>query len=130
MAIRILEIDRPTNKGTIYPRAVVEKAIALYMDKAGQLGSAKMGIFKGIDIVKEDMIGYADNIRIEDGWLVADVSLVDKWVNEMASLNRRNFGIRPIGKGIINPETGIVEEGYVFYALTIRFPPAVQYEKN
>jgi hypothetical protein len=126
MAIRILEIDRPTNRGNIYPRAVVEVALAKHIAK---LGANQMGIFRGINISQEDMVGVAENLRIEDGYLVADVKLVDTWVNEMVAKGSRNFCLRPIGHGIADPNTGILLEGYEFHALTVRMPPET-YEKN
>lgn len=126
MAIRILEIDRPTNKGTIYPRVLIEAAIERNIAK---IKVNQVGIFRGVNIVKEDMIGVAKNLRIEEGYMVADIKLVDTWVKEMVENGNTNFCLRPIGHGTINPETGEIEEGYAFYGLTVRMSPA-SYEKN
>lgn len=125
MAIRILEIDRPTNKGTVYPREVIEKAIANHI---ARLGRNQMGIYTSVD--GKTIIGMADDLRIEDGYLVADVKLVDTWVNEMAEKNLREFCIRPIGHGLVNPMSGIIEEGYAFHGLVIRMNPLKEYEKT
>lgn len=120
--IRLLEIDKPTSRGVIYPRVVVEEAIKAHV---ARLGKNQMGIFRGLNIVKEDMVGVAENLRIEDDYLVADVGITQEFVNEMGAAGHDHLTLRPIGHGVVNPISMEIGEGYEFHALTVRTKPLV-----
>jgi hypothetical protein len=129
MSIRLLEIDRPTINGRIYSRKVIEAAIAAWIEKAGK---NQMFIFSKptTDPQFEDVIGLAENLRIEDGYLIADIKLVKEKMDEVFEGQSGEFCIRPNGIGGTDPETGMVLEGYKIHGLVIRHKPKPTNEKE
>ena len=135
---KLLHIDTPTINGRIYPRRVIEEALAHW---EAHFKMKTMPIFKGpTDLPKmEDIVGYAENFRFEDGLLVADIGFIrgrEKDIGEEGE----TINIRPNGSGTHDPETGIVRDGYRMVGLCIRHKPkptdpplvagAVIYEKK
>lgn len=122
MAIRLLEIDRPTVNGRIYPRKIVEDAVAAWTEKNGK---NQMLIFsKPTSSPKmEDVIGIADNLRIEEDYLVADIRLIQEKMEEVFGGKSGRFCIRPNGIGGADAETGTILEGYKIIGLVVRHAP-------
>jgi hypothetical protein len=117
MTAKLLEIDRPTSRGVIYPRAVVESALKRYFEK---VKAEQMLIFKdpAVSHTKDDIVGVAENFRFEGDYLVADVGFLQE---KMADVGQEGevITIRPNGLGNINQETHIVEN-YNVTGLVIR----------
>lgn len=127
MTTKFLEIDRPTGKGTIYPRAVVEEAIALFIEKFRERSPElppKFPLYKRATLQPDlkDMVGLIDDVRIEDGYLVGDVAFLQSYLDEEIGKGSKTFCIRPIGLGAINPETNVIEPGYKIIGMAVVTP--------
>jgi len=129
MAIKLLEIDRPTNTGHIYPRKIVEDAISTWAEKYGK---NEMLIFSKVSHVPtmDDVIGVANNLRIEEDYLVADITLIQEKMKEAFPNESGHFCIRPRGDGSVDPETKVIQEGYKIVGLVVRHMPKSTDEKE
>jgi len=121
---KLLEIDRPTSRGTIYPRAIVEKALADYFKN---IGPGKMAIYEKATTEPKmgDIVGIAENFRFEDGYLVADVGFFEQDLHRVARKGEI-INIRPNGIGSIDPETNVINEGYRITGLAVVHKPGLQ----
>ena len=130
---KLLEVDRPTNSGRIYPKAVIESALA---DWEKQFNTKTMPIFKRpTDTPKmEDIVGYAENFRFEEGYLVADIGFLKDSLPTIFPDKTNEFAVRPNGSGVVDKDTNIIQEGYRMVGLALRLKPvvaaAVTYEKK
>lgn len=114
---KLIDVDRPTINGRVYPKAALEAALAHWEQ---HFKTKTMPIFKApSDMPKmEDIVGYAENFRFEDGYLVADVGFIkgrEKDVGEDGEV----INIRPNGSGTFD-ENGVVQEGYRMVGLCVR----------
>jgi hypothetical protein len=123
---KLVEIDRPTINGRIYSQTVLESALKHWQE---HFQTKTMPIFKAPSAHPkvEDIVGYAENFRFEEGYLVADVGFLQEKINEVAN-NGEVINIRPNGIGSVDAETGKVHEGYRMVGLTIRRNPVVGLE--
>lgn len=115
---KLIEVDRPTINGRIYPKEVVEKALKHWED---HFKTKTMPIFKAPTATPkmEDIVGYAENLRFEDGYLVADIGFLKERIKDVAE-DGEVINVRPNGIGGVDTETGMVHEGYRMFGLTIR----------
>lgn len=114
---KLIDVDRPTINGRVYPKAVLEAALAHW---EARFQTKTMPIFKApTEISKvEDIVGYAENFRFEDGYLVADIGFIkgrEKDVGEEGEI----INIRPYGSGTCD-ENGVIREGYRMEGLCVR----------
>ncbi len=114
---KLLEVDRLTSSGRIYPKAVVEAAL---VDWEQHFKTKTMPIFKGPTATPrvDDIVGYAENFRIEEGYLVADVGFI-KGREKDVGAQGEIINIRPNGSGTTD-ENGVIEEGYRMVGLCIQ----------
>jgi len=129
---KLITVDEPTVNGRIYPKSVLEAALAHW---EAHFKTKTMPIFKEPTAMPkvEDIVGYAENFRFEDKYLVADVGFIEgreKDVGEQGEV----INIRPNGSGTAD-EKGVIQEGYRMVGLCIRRQPkpvvgAVIYEKK
>lgn len=124
---KLLEIDRPTRSGHIYPKAVVEAAL---VDWERHFKTKTMPIFKGPTETPQitDILGYAENFRIEEGFLVADIGFLEERITEVGYQGER-INIRPNGSGTTD-ENGVIKEGYRMVGLCIKHATTSSYEKK
>jgi hypothetical protein len=118
---KLLEIDRPTSTGRIYPQKLVESALA---DWQKHFNMKTMPIFKEAAATPQvtDILGYAENFRFEDGFLVADIGFLEGRMDEVGK-DGETITVRPNGSGTADPETGVIREGYKIVGLCIRRKP-------
>ena len=129
---KLIEVDSPTINGRIYTQKVLETALAHW---EAHFKTKTMPIFKDATArpLVTDIVGYGENFRFEDGFLVADIGFLKERMGDVAE-EGEIINVRPNGSGKINPETGVVEEGYRMAGLCIRRNPVVgatiKYEKE
>jgi len=118
---KLLEIDKPTSRGIIYPRATVEKALKECFER---LKLPRMAIFDHptMNPIDENIVGEAENFRIEDGILVADVGFYKDKMDKVAD-DKEIITIRPNGVGSVDPETMMIDSNYSITGLCIRHSP-------
>jgi hypothetical protein len=119
---RFLEIDKATSRGNIYPKAVVEKALQIFIEAAQE---NRFPIFRKptSNPTPEDVVGVAENLRIEDGYLCGEVGFHEDYLKEIVSpTGEVKITIRPNGFGAAD-ENGVIREGYLINGLTVRFKP-------
>lgn len=124
---KLIQVDSPTVNGRIYPRAVLEEAISHWQQ---HFQTKTMPVFKAASAHPkvEDIVGFAENFRIEDGFLVADVGFIPGRESDVGK-EGETINIRPNGIGVTDSETGIVQEGYRMVGLCIRHQnPVVEVE--
>jgi len=129
---KLIDVGRPTVNGRIYSQKVLEDALAHW---EAHFKTKTMPIFKDATATPQitDIVGYAENFRFEDGYLVADIGFLKERMGDVGE-EGETINVRPNGSGKINPETGVVEEGYRMVGLCIRRNPVVgatiKYEKE
>jgi hypothetical protein len=119
MITKFLEIDAPNKNGRIYPREVIERAVKTFLDMTKQ---ELMPIFKQADVhhTTEDIVGFATNVHIEDGYLTGEVGFIEGKVEHIP--NGEIICIRPNGVGTI--KDGIVQDDYRINGFAIVRKPA------
>jgi hypothetical protein len=96
---RLLEVNKKNSSGRIYTKECIENALK-------ELNNKPLLIVPDIEDVKANgitfshAIGGADNLRIEDNFLVADVGIIDEKLK--AIMIEENVNIRPIGMGSVS----------------------------
>jgi hypothetical protein len=112
MRVKILEIGKPTISGNIYSEEVVVRALAnwsTHMETRGKRTDI-MPIFKETTTkpLVEDIVGFATDIKIEDGYLTADVGLykhlIDPIIPEGEHINIRPNSIGTIKDGVVQDD--------------------------
>ena len=82
----------------------------------------------------EDIVGYAENFRFEEGYLVADIGFLKDSLPTIFPDKTNEFAVRPNGSGVVDKDTNIIQEGYRMVGLALRLKPvvaaAVTYEKK
>lgn len=131
VTVKLTQVDSPTINGRIYRKEVLEAALAHWEQ---HFNTKTMPIFKDATATPkvEDIVGYAENFRFEDGYLVADVGFLEERIKEVAE-DGEIINVRPNGIGGVDTETGIVHEGYRMCGLCVRRRPVVGaeiYEKR
>ena len=120
---KLIDFDSPTINGRIYTKKLLEDALEHW---ELHFKTKTMPIFKCPTATPkvEDIVGYAENFRFEDGYLMADVGFLEERIKDVAEQGEI-INIRPNGSGKINPETGVVEDGYRMCGLCIQRKPVV-----
>ena len=111
----LLQLNSPTiNSGRIYPTSVISKSIAEFKD-------TDIPIFDGPNLSPEEknIVGLANNIRIEGEYLVADVEFYKERM-DLVCKPKEIITIRPNAIGSMDPETKIVHDNYKILGLCIR----------
>lgn len=123
MTVKLVEFDRPTINGRVYPKAVLEAALKHWED---HFKTKTMPIFKSPTATPQmqDIVGYAENFRFEDGYLQADIGFLEERIKEVAN-DGETINVRPNGIGGVDTETGVVHEGYRICGLAVRRKPVV-----
>lgn len=119
---KFLEIDKATSKGNIYPKAVIETAILAFVELAKE---NRFPIFRNptANPTQEDVVGVAENLRIEDGYLCGEIGFHEDYLKEIVDpTGSVKITVRPNGFGEVD-ENGVIREGYVINGLTVRFNP-------
>src|SRR5271167_2916897 len=74
-AVKIQELDRPNRNNRIYPRAVMEEAIAEFNKRPNpMLGTVGMPSDPAVDLTAVSHV--VKNLRIMDDYLVADIKVL------------------------------------------------------
>ena len=124
---KLLEIDRLSVSRRIYPRKVIEDAL---VDWERHFHTKTMPIFKGPTATPnvDDIVGYAENFRFEEGYLVADVGFIEGREKDVGAQGEI-INIRPNGSGTTD-ENGVIEEGYRIVGLCVKHATIGSYEKK
>lgn len=103
MKVQVLELDKPNKNGRVYPKSVVERSLVEFNieHKVNYLP-----LYKNYSTTPtvQDVVGYVDNFGIEEGFLVANVNVME---TQFGMLEGKKFCFRPIGSAVIT-EDGVV----------------------
>jgi len=118
MKQKLLLLDEPNHNYRVYPKEVVQKALDTNVVKA-VLGCAitlKTDFTADVDLQK--ISHYTQNLRIEDNYLVGDVTVMKtpEGITLQTLLDRGcNIKFSPSGTGIVklrDDEIYVVQDGY------------------
>jgi hypothetical protein len=100
---------------------VVENALKQHFDITK---NPKMLIFNApaMTHVETDIVGVAENFRIEDGYLMAEIGFFEEKMSEVGE-EGEIITIRPEGHGSVNQDTHMVDDTYTISGLVIRHRP-------
>lgn len=101
MKVQLLKLDEKNLNGRIYSTVEIEKAISQIKD-GGVFGVNGAQETPFIDVSKISM--SAKNLRVEDGYLVADVKVLDTPAGKELQLMLDDVEFRPSGYGRVNED--------------------------
>ncbi len=115
MKIRMLELDVPNKNNRMYPTSVIQKALAEFIEKNPTGDTMPLFREPSINLTIKESVGVVENVKIEDGFLVGDLTMMTE---QMAKeIGESRICIRPIGVGSVS--NGIVQDDYKILATTI-----------
>jgi len=106
---KVLLIDVPTASGRVYPRAVVEKALAMAQSRI-KGGGMDVGLYHGTNYEVMEHVGVVTHAMLEDGALMVEISFCKDVAMKHAELTT-------VGTGAIGSE-GVRD--YVWESVAIR----------
>jgi hypothetical protein len=109
MKVKILELDKPNKNGRIYPTAVIAKSLeSVKYPVFGELGfNPYGGVLATIDV--SNISHKVENLRIEDGFLVGDVTVLKTPKGLILEQVISNAEFLPKGTGSIDKDGNISE---------------------
>lgn len=87
----MLRTDAPTVNGRIYPRDVMEKAIANYKKNC----QSKLVVYSGISPYREKAIGTIEAVRLDGDMVKVDVRFFNTYIEP----NKSSLKWTPVGTG-------------------------------
>jgi hypothetical protein len=118
----VIEADKPTINGRIYPRAVLERAVEDYNKLGPTIVTA--GFDSGAKPSLKDAIATAGDFRLtEDGKVVATIQLIHESSEEAAELILKMCDFSPMSIGTCD-ENGVIQDDlkFSYFALTPKDP--------
>lgn len=117
-----IEADKPTINGRIYPRAVLEKAVAEYNKLGTTIVTA--GFDGGSKASLKDAVALARDFQLtEEGRITATIQLLESPSEEAATKFLDVCDFSPMGYGTCNAE-GVIQDDFklAYFALTPKDP--------
>lgn len=113
----VIEADKPTINGRIYPRAVLEKAVEEY----NRLGTSfVMPELNGTRVSLNKVIATSNDFKLtDDGKIVATIQFIDPLPEEAAELLLKMCDFSPMSMGTVN-DAGEIQDDlkFAYFALT------------
>ena len=102
-----MELEKPNKNGRTYPTHVIKAALLAFKEKTQQ---DMFPIFKepSLHHSMEDIVGFATNVRVEDGFLQGNIGFIEGKIEHI--LSDEIINIRPNGIGSV--KDGIIQEDY------------------
>jgi hypothetical protein len=113
----VIEADRPTINGRIYPREVLEKAIEDYNKLGPSFVSCDLD---GTSLSLAKVIATAEDFRLtESGHVVATIQFIEPMSEETAEMLLKLSDFSPMSIGTAN-EDGVIQPDlkFSYFALT------------